>query len=59
VWIRVGGEGFGMSSFSKDAVHQFFSEHVPKDIRQAIKKSAKGAILDASYPYDERLKRKA
>jgi len=48
-----------MSSFSKDAVHQFFSEHVPKDIRQAIKKSAKGAILDASYPYDERLKRKA
>jgi polyphosphate kinase 2 len=40
-------------------VHQFFSEHVPKDIRQAIKKSAKGAILDASYPYDERLKRKA
>lgn len=48
-----------MSSFSKDAVHQFFSEHVPKDIRQAIKKSTKGAILDASYPYDERLKRKA
>ena len=47
-----------MSSFSKDAVHQFFSEHAPKDIRQAIKNSAKGAILDASYPYDERLKRK-
>ena len=48
-----------MSNFSKDAVHQFFNEHAPKDIRQAIKNSAKGEILDASYPYDERLKRKA
>ena len=57
--MKVGGEGVDMSSFSKDAVHQFFNEHAAKDIRQAIKNSANGAILDAGYPYDERLKRKA
>ena len=48
-----------MSSFPKDAIHQFFSTYAPKDICNAIANSAKEGILDQSYPYDERLKRKA
>lgn len=41
------------------AISAFFNETAPEDIRNAIKRADKDDILNATYPYSERMPRKA
>ncbi|MEZ5715141.1 MAG: polyphosphate kinase 2 [Paracoccaceae bacterium] len=41
------------------AISAFFQDDAPKPVRDAIKRGEKGDILDASYPYSERMPGKA
>jgi len=41
------------------AISTFYREQAPKEIRDAIARSDKNDVLDARYPYSERLSRKA
>ncbi|MGX9354297.1 polyphosphate kinase 2 [Roseobacteraceae bacterium S113] len=48
-----------MSKPFDGAISQFYSETAPDEVRNAIMRAEKGDILDASYPYTERMPRKA
>ncbi len=41
------------------AISKFFETEAPEDIRRAIRAAEKGSVLDPSYPYDRRMKRRA
>jgi polyphosphate kinase 2 len=41
------------------AITRFFEQSAPKEIRDAIQRAEKGDVLDPTYPYSERMKRKA
>ncbi len=41
------------------AISSYFNETAPADVRNAIRRAEKGDVLDPSYPYSERLPRKA
>ena len=41
------------------AISAFFETEAPKEVRNAIRRAEKGDVLDASYPYSERVPRKA
>ena len=40
------------------AISAFFNNDAPKEVRKAIESAEKNAILDASFPYDEEMKKK-
>ena len=40
------------------AISAFFKNDAPKEVRKAIESAEKNAILDASFPYDEEMKKK-
>ncbi|WP_170548562.1 polyphosphate kinase 2 [Ruegeria atlantica] len=47
-----------MARSEKDSIEKYFKNDAPKEVRSAIEKSEKGDILNPTYPYDERMKRK-
>jgi polyphosphate kinase 2 len=47
-----------MARSEKGSIEKYFRKEAPKDVRSAIEKSDKDDILNPSYPYDERMKRK-
>ncbi|WP_170329912.1 polyphosphate kinase 2 [Ruegeria arenilitoris] len=47
-----------MARSEKGSIEKYFKKDAPKEVRSAIEKSGKGDILNPSYPYDERMKRK-
>lgn len=48
-----------MSKPFDGAISRYFEEDAPAEVRDAIKKGSKRDILDESYPYDERMDKKA
>lgn len=40
------------------AITEFFEQHAPEDVRNAIRRADKGDILSPDYPYSERLPKK-
>lgn len=47
-----------MSKPFDGAISRYFEEDAPAEVRNAIKDGSKRDILDASYPYDERMDKK-
>ncbi|MEW2916984.1 polyphosphate kinase 2 [Ruegeria sp. ANG10] len=47
-----------MARSEKGSIEKYFKNDAPKEVRSAIEKSEKGDILNPTYPYDERMKRK-
>ncbi|GAA6160894.1 polyphosphate kinase 2 [Ruegeria sp. HU-ET01832] len=47
-----------MARSEKGSIEKYFRKEAPKDVRSAIEKSDKDDILNPSYPYNERMKRK-
>lgn len=47
-----------MARSEKDSIEKYFRKDAPKEVRSAIEKSEKDDILNPTYPYDERMKRK-
>ncbi|WP_425038959.1 polyphosphate kinase 2 [Primorskyibacter sp. S187A] len=41
------------------AISRFFTDDAPTEIRNAIQRAEKGEIIDTSYPYSDRMPRKA
>ena len=41
------------------AISTYFKETAPKDVREAIRRAEKGDIIGNSYPYSDRLNKKA
>ena len=39
------------------AISKYFKNDAPKDVRRAIEKAGKDAIMSAKYPYREEMKR--
>ncbi len=44
---------------SYKTISEFYQNHAPNDLRQTCENSGKGDILDDTYPYEERLDKKA
>ncbi|WP_170513712.1 polyphosphate kinase 2 [Ruegeria atlantica] len=47
-----------MARSEKGSIERYFKNDAPKEVRSAIEKSDKGDILNPTFPYDERMKRK-
>ncbi len=47
-----------MARSEKGSIEKYFEKDAPKEVRSAIEKSEKDDILNPTYPYDERMKRK-
>ncbi|WP_170427892.1 polyphosphate kinase 2 [Ruegeria arenilitoris] len=47
-----------MARSEKGSIEKYFKKDAPKEVRSAIEKSEKDDILNPTYPYDERIKRK-
>jgi polyphosphate kinase 2 len=47
-----------MARSEKGSIEKYFKKDAPKEVRSAIEKSGKDDILNPTYPYDERMKRK-
>ncbi|WP_170375068.1 MULTISPECIES: polyphosphate kinase 2 [Ruegeria] len=47
-----------MARSEKGSIEKYFKNDAPKEVRSAIEKSEKGDILNPTFPYDERMKRK-
>ncbi|WP_170398331.1 polyphosphate kinase 2 [Ruegeria arenilitoris] len=47
-----------MARSEKGSIEKYFKKDAPKEVRSAIEKSEKDDILNPTYPYDERMKRK-
>ena len=47
-----------MARTEKGAIENYFRNDAPKDIRDEIDDAKKGEILNPSYPYSEKMKRK-
>ncbi|WP_170425414.1 polyphosphate kinase 2 [Ruegeria arenilitoris] len=47
-----------MTRSEKGSIEKYFRKEAPKEVRSAIEKAGKDDILNPSYPYDERMKRK-
>ncbi|WP_170569889.1 polyphosphate kinase 2 [Ruegeria atlantica] len=47
-----------MARTEKGSIEKYFRNDAPEEVRSAIKKSDKDDILNPTYPYDERMKRK-
>lgn len=47
-----------MARSEKGSIEKYFKNDAPKEVRSAIEKSDKADILNPTYPYDERMKRK-
>ncbi len=47
-----------MARSEKGSIEKYFRKEAPRDVRSAIEKSDKDDILNPSYPYNERMKRK-
>ncbi|WP_170409630.1 polyphosphate kinase 2 [Ruegeria arenilitoris] len=47
-----------MARSEKGSIEKYFKKEAPKEVRSAIEKSEKDDILNPTYPYDERMKRK-
>lgn len=47
-----------MARSEKGSIEEYFRNDAPKEVRSAIEKSDKDDILNPTYPYDERMKRK-
>ncbi|EEX11028.1 polyphosphate kinase 2 [Ruegeria lacuscaerulensis ITI-1157] len=47
-----------MTRTAPGAINDYFRNHAPKDVRQAIENAGKDDILNPSYPYSERMKGK-
>ncbi|MES0825439.1 polyphosphate kinase 2 [Ruegeria sp. SCP11] len=47
-----------MTRSEKGSIEKYFKKDAPKEVRSAIEKSGKDDILNPTYPYEERMKRK-
>ncbi|MDX1742165.1 MAG: polyphosphate kinase 2 [Ruegeria sp.] len=47
-----------MARSEKGSIEKYYKKHAPKEVRLAIEKSSKDDILNPTYPYEERMKRK-
>ena len=47
-----------MARSEKGSIQKYFQKKAPKDIRSAIEGAEKDAVLNPSYPYDDKMKRK-
>jgi len=47
-----------MTRSEKGSIEKYYRKTAPKEVREAIENAGKGDILNPSYPYDERMKRK-
>ncbi len=47
-----------MARSEKGSIEKYFKKDAPKEVRSAIEKSGKDDILNPTYPYEERMKRK-
>ncbi len=47
-----------MARSAKGSIEKYFRKEAPKEVRSSIEKANKDDILNPSFPYDERMKRK-